>query len=99
VITSDTAISLATVLVLLGASWRISWFLSRIDSRTEQLPKRVSDVESSVSEVKGGVALLQAHLESLEDDINNLWAAYREDAPDRSRRARPPNASTRKNGP
>jgi Co/Zn/Cd efflux system component len=93
VISSDTAISLATVVVLLGASWRISWFLSRIDSRTEQLPKRVDDIEDSMNRVDSRVALMQAHVESLEDDINNLWAAYREDPPDRGRRARPPGAA------
>ena len=36
------------------------------------------------------MALLEQHMQSTEDDINNLWSAYRGDDPDRVRRERPP---------
>lgn len=99
-ISSDTAISLATVLILLGASWRLSWLLSRIDSRTEKLPERVTALETGLNDVKGemnmGIGRLQTHVENLEMDVNNLWAAYREDPPDLTRRERPPSTRPRK---
>jgi hypothetical protein len=90
IIDSNTAISLATVIILLGASWRLSWLLSRIDSRTDGLPEKVSKLEASNNALSKEVALLKQHVEGMESDVNNLWSAFREDAVGVARRDRPP---------
>ncbi|MBW3569699.1 MAG: hypothetical protein KY467_01215 [Gemmatimonadetes bacterium] len=90
VISSETALSLVTVVVLIGAAWRLSWYLSRIDSRTEALPERMLAVEKQVTEALRGQASMRAELRTMEDDINNLWSAFRQDSPERVRGERPP---------
>jgi hypothetical protein len=91
-ISSETAISLVTVVVLIGAAWRLSWLLSRIDARTENLPARVAHIEQQGATTHEKVSLLQQHVLTLEQDVNNLWTAYRGEPPETARRDRPPRA-------
>lgn len=79
---TNTLISVGTVLVLIGASWRLSALLTRIDARLERLdkmPERMTAVEG--------------HVRNLEIDVSNLWAAYRGDDPRNSRGERGPYSS------
>lgn len=89
-ISSETAISLATVIVLIAAATKISWLLSRIDARTDGLPDKVANLEKLLGEAKQEVAILHQHVQTLEADVNNLWAAFRNDELGSGRRDRPP---------
>lgn len=93
IISPETGMQLVTVIVLVTAGWKISWLLSRIDSRTDGLPEKVAKLEKAQSESTTQLALLNQKVEMMEGDVNNLWAEYRGGSPEQARREpRPPRA-------
>jgi hypothetical protein len=80
-ISDTTAVSLATVLVLVAAAWTLSKTLSAISTKLDglkDLPEKVQRMEVEIGGLKG-------EMRTMEGDINNLWSAYRGDPPLRSR--------------
>lgn len=80
-INTNTVISLATVLVLIGAAWRLSATLTKICEQLrplQKVPDRLARVESQVRDVR-------SHVEGLEEDVNLLWTTERGEPLDKIR--------------
>lgn len=86
-INTNTVISLATVLVLIGAAWKLSATLAQIYEQLrplQKVPDRLTRVENQVREVR-------SHVEGLESDVSALWTTERKESLDNIRhRSRPP---------
>lgn len=72
-INTNTVISLATVLVLITAAWKLSATLTQICEQIKplsKLPEKMARIERQVAEVV-------THVEGLEEDVNVLWTSAR----------------------
>jgi hypothetical protein len=81
---ATSAVSIGLVVTIVGATA----YLSRVLTRTEEQLKSINEKLSSLADIPRRLAIVENHIGNLEGDINNLWAAYREDSPHRMRRER-----------
>ena len=100
-VSTQSAISVGLMITIIGA---VAW-LSRVLTRNEEQMKGINEklallitLPQEVALLKGEVSHVKEHFETMEGDINNLWAAVREtsndgDLLDRTRRERGPRPS------
>lgn len=74
-------VSIGVLIVVIGAAWRVSSLLARID---ENLKRALGEL-AILAPVPGNVALLEQRMGRAENDINELWDLNRAD-PDPPRR-------------
>lgn len=81
-ISADSAIGVGLVVVVLGAAWRLSGQLARIDTKLDNLsalPEKVAGIENRLGKV-------EIRVQHVEQDLNNLWAAQRGQPPEQGRK-------------
>lgn len=83
---ANSMIGVGLVIVIVGAAWRLSAQLATINTKLDNLsplPEKVQAIDSRLANV-------EARIETLEEDLNNLWAAVRSDDPGTVRSPRSP---------
>lgn len=96
---TQSAISVGLMVTIIGA---VAW-LSRVLTRSEEQLKGINEklvelkqIPERMTKMEGEVSHIKRHVESLEEDVNNLWTEWREDGVegkdllDRTRRERGP---------
>jgi hypothetical protein len=68
-----SVVSVSVLIVVLGAAWRLSSLLSRIDERLRQA---LAELEK-LSAIPGKVALLEQRMTQMESEVGELWEWHR----------------------
>lgn len=76
-ISVESTISIAVLVIVVGAAWRLATILSDIRGQLE----RHSGTPEKVNAIQVDMSSMSHRLTDLEEDVNNLWAFARTEDP------------------